>query len=89
MVDFRVFGAPRFFSPEVPKILILKGFVASGRKIGRAPQERENQPRRIQPPILGPLRYFFMTELVLKCFPSYVLSCVAAKNAMWTSVYIT
>ena len=54
VVDFRVSGGPDFQS-RGSKILILKGFGASGRKIG-APQKRENQPRRIQPPILGPLR---------------------------------
>ena len=35
-----------------PIILILKGFGASGLKIG-APRKRQIQPRRIQPPILG------------------------------------
>ena len=47
-------GRPDFES-RGPKILVLKGFGASGWKIG-APQKRQIQPRRIQPPILGPLR---------------------------------
>ena len=50
----RCWGAP-IFSPEVPKYLFFKGLGTSGRKIG-APQKRQVQPRRIQPPILGPLR---------------------------------
>ena len=37
-----------------PKIPVLKGFRTSGLKIG-APQNRQIQPRQIQPPILGPL----------------------------------
>ena len=41
-------------SARGPKIHILKGFGASGRKIG-APQKRQTQPRQIQPPIFGPL----------------------------------
>ena len=50
---FAFLGRPDFQS-RGPKIHILKGFGAFGRKIG-APQKRENQPRRIQPPILGTL----------------------------------
>ena len=50
---WRFWGAP-IFSPEVPKYLFLKGFGASGRKIG-APQKRQIQPQRIWPPICGPL----------------------------------
>ena len=46
-------GRPDFQSRD-PKTLILKGLGASGGKIG-APQKRQIQPRRIQPPILGPL----------------------------------
>ena len=51
---WRFLGAP-IFSPEVPKYLFLNGFGASGRKIG-APRKRQIQPRRIWPPICGPLR---------------------------------
>ena len=53
-LNFAFLGRPGFQSRGL-KILFLKGFRASGRKIG-APQNRENQPRRIQPPSLGPLR---------------------------------
>ena len=51
---WRFWGAP-IFSPEVPKYLFLKGLGTSGQKIG-APQKRQIQPRRIWPPICGPLR---------------------------------
>ena len=46
-------GSPDF-QFRGPKILVLKGFGTSGRKIG-APQKRQIQPRRIQAAILGPL----------------------------------
>ena len=46
-------GRPDFQS-RVPKNACFKGFGNSGLKIG-APQKRQIQPRRIQPPILGPL----------------------------------
>ena len=52
-LDFAVLGHLDFQS-RGPKILIFKGFGTSGRKID-SPQTREIQPRRIQPPILGPL----------------------------------
>ena len=51
---WRFWGAP-VFSPQVPKYLFLKGLRTSGRKIG-APQKRQIQPRRIWPPICGPLK---------------------------------
>ena len=47
-------GRPDFQS-RGPQMLVLKGFRTSGLKIG-APQKRQIQPRRIQPPILGPLK---------------------------------
>ena len=50
---WRFWGAP-IFRPEVPKYLFFKGLGTSGGKIG-APQKRQIQPQRIQPPILGPL----------------------------------
>ena len=53
---FAFLGRPDFQS-RGPKLLILKGFGAFGRKIG-APQKRENQQRWIQPPILGPLNIY-------------------------------
>ena len=53
-LDFAFLGRPGFQS-RGPKILILKGFGTSGRKIG-APENREIQPRRIEPPSLGPPR---------------------------------
>ena len=46
-------GRPDFQS-RGSKILVSKVFGTSGRKIG-APQKRQIQPRRIPPPILGPL----------------------------------
>ena len=46
-------GRPNFQS-RAPKILVLKGLGTFGRKIG-VPQKRQIQ-RRIQPPILGPLK---------------------------------
>ena len=52
---FVFLGRPNFQSRGL-KILMLKGFGASGRKIG-VPPKREIQPRRIQPPILGPLKH--------------------------------
>ena len=52
-LDLAFLGRPTFPS-RGPKTLILKGFGTSGRKSG-APQKRQIQPRRIQPPILGPL----------------------------------
>ena len=52
---WRFWGAP-IFSPEVPTYQFLKGLGTSGRKIG-APQKRQIQPRRIWPPICGPLTY--------------------------------
>ena len=51
-------GAP-IFRPEVPKPFKNRYLGTSGRKIG-APQKREFQPRRIQPPICGPLTYWFV-----------------------------
>ena len=62
MVEFLFLGRPDF-QPRGPKILILKGLGASGRKIG-APQKRESQTRRIQPPVLGPLSH---NEAGLRC----------------------
>ena len=50
---FAFSGRPNFPS-RGPKTLENKCFGTSGLKIG-APRKRENQPRRIQPPILGPL----------------------------------
>ena len=57
-LDLAFFGAPRFSVQRSPKYLFLKGFGTSGRKIG-APQKRQSQPRRIQPPICGPLILHF------------------------------
>ena len=53
VVEFGVFGARRFSIRRSPN-LENKCFGPSGLKIG-APQKRQIQPRRIQPPILGPL----------------------------------
>ena len=58
---WRFWGAP-VFSREVPKYLFLKSFGTSGRKIG-APQKRQIQPRRIQPPICGPLILTYFTQI--------------------------
>ena len=52
-LNLAVLGRPDLQS-RGPKILVLKGFETSGWKIG-APPKRQIQPRRIQPPILGPL----------------------------------
>ena len=49
------------FQPRGPKLLVLKGLGTFGLKIG-APQKRQIQRRRIQPPILGPLNPFFSRE---------------------------
>ena len=32
---------------------------------------------------------FYITELVSKSFPSYIMSCVIAKHTMWTSDYMS
>ena len=50
------FCGRRDFQSRGPQLFILKGLGSSGLKIG-APQKREIQPRRIQPPILGPLTF--------------------------------
>ena len=55
VVELAFLGRPDFQS-RGPKIVVLKGLGTSGRKIG-APQKRQIQPRRIQPPILGPLTF--------------------------------
>ena len=52
-LDLAFLGRPDFPSRGL-KMLVLKGFGTSGRKIGEA-QKRQIQPRRIQPPILGHL----------------------------------
>ena len=58
----RFWGAPRpNLHSRGPKTLIVKGSGTSKRKIG-APQKSEIQPRRIQPPILGPLK---LSQLLL------------------------
>ena len=63
---FAFFGAPRFSVQRSQ--LILKGFGASGRNIG-AQQARENQPRQIRPPILGPLIWGFPCFFSLRGIP--------------------
>ena len=54
VVEFGVVGAPRL-SVQRSQNPLKQEFVTSGLKIG-APQKRQIQPRRIQPPILGPLK---------------------------------
>ena len=78
---WRVWGAP-IFSPEVPKCLFLKGFGASGRKIG-APQKRQIQPRRIWPPICGPLRVQNQKTPVCSYFCLYAIFRQFVRNFRW------
>ena len=58
-LDLAFLGRPDFQSRGPQICLFLKGFGTSGRKI-RPPQKRQIQPRRIQPPICGPLIYWFL-----------------------------
>ena len=80
---WRFWGAP-LFSPEVPKYLCLKGFGTSGRKIG-APQKRQIQPRRIWPPICGPLSNSvkfacLMLAFLSSCSLWRLFPCCAMRN---------
>ena len=58
-------GAP-IFHPEVPKPFKNWHLGTSGLKI-RAPQKRQLQPRRIQPPICGPLKFNWVQWVCAKC----------------------
>ena len=63
-----VLGHPEF-SVQRSQNTYLKGFGTSGRKIG-VRQKRHIQPRRIQPPILGPLKFWKACPEVPQFSPS-------------------
>ena len=92
---FALLGHPDFLSrgpKPFKRSIMVHG--TSGLKIG-APQKRENQPRRIQPPILGPLSSEKCKVLILLrvwSFSSHARCILLADDFgrfLWNSVEIT
>ena len=88
---FAFSGRPDFPS-RGPQTLENKCFRTSGLKIG-APRKRENQPRRIQHPILGPamIRIFISVSVAPRYIGIYGLQGPVVSNsdlmALWFSLF--